>query len=136
MLSNLRHYLRISHLVGGFDTDYTSAEVVLIQSVFELALGLAGTKYENRLCVTNAGNHLVVVTVQLSGQLSLANIIRRRRHAGLSVVLFDIRADQLDFFFFAGNEHDHSLLVIDPQTHGRLHRLLLLQARNDNLIVD
>jgi hypothetical protein len=54
LLSDFCHNLRISHLVGWFDTYYVSAGVVFLQSFFELALCLTGTKYQNRFCLTNA----------------------------------------------------------------------------------
>jgi len=54
LLSDLCHNLRISHPVGWFDPYYVSAEVVFLQSFFELTLCLTGTKYQNRFRLTNA----------------------------------------------------------------------------------
>ena len=41
-------------------------------------------------------------------------------------MLFEIRTDLLYLFFLASNKYDYSFLVIDPQTDGSLHKLLLL----------
>ena len=65
----------ISHLVNCFNTDDASTKFVSLETFLQLALGLTRTKYQNRFCITNTRNYLIVVNVEMSRKLSLAAII-------------------------------------------------------------
>jgi len=76
VLSNFCRNLRIGHLVNCFNTDNTFAELLVLKMFFEFTFCLARTKYQNRFCITNARNHLIVVDIKVSRKLSLLAIIR------------------------------------------------------------
>ena len=74
VLSNFRRNLTISHLVNCFNANDPSTQFVSIQTFFQFALGLTGTKYQNRFCITNTRNYRIVVNVEMSHKLSIADI--------------------------------------------------------------
>jgi len=75
VMADVRHNLRFGHFVGRFHRDDVSAGALFLESLFQLALGLAGTKDQNGSGIAEKGNDLVVVARQMPGVLSLAGII-------------------------------------------------------------
>ena len=67
----------ISHLVNGFNTYYASTEFFSLNTFLELPLCLTRTEYQDRFCITNTRNNLIIVDVEMSGRVSLAAIICR-----------------------------------------------------------
>ena len=61
VLADVRHNLRFSHLIGRFHHDDVSAGALFCESLFQFALGLAGTKDQNRSSITKISNDLVEV---------------------------------------------------------------------------
>jgi hypothetical protein len=106
-MADVRHNLRFGHFVGRFHRDVVSAGLLFLESLFQFALGLAGTKDQNRSSITNISNNLVVVACEIPGVSSLARIIGRnflvfeptnRRFAGTPKLLLHIGLDALCFF--------------------------------------
>ena len=75
MLSNFRRNLAIRHLVNCFNTYDTSTEVVSFKTLFQFALCLTRTKYQNRFCITNRRNYRIVVNIEMSRKRSLEAIL-------------------------------------------------------------
>ena len=75
MLSNLRRDLTIRHLVNGLDTYDPPTEVAPLETFSQLILRLAGTEYQNGLCIANARNDCGIVDVEMSRESSLAAVI-------------------------------------------------------------
>jgi len=105
-MADVRHNLPLSHLVGRFHRDDMCAGALFLESLFQFALGLAGTKDQDRSSMTKILNDLVVVTRKIPGVRSLARIIRRDflvfkpangRIAGAPKLLLRIGLDVLCF---------------------------------------
>jgi hypothetical protein len=56
VLANFRGNLAIGHLVDAFHSDDAVAQVVLLETLRQLALCLSGAEYQNRIGITNGGN--------------------------------------------------------------------------------
>jgi len=56
----------IGHLVDRFNANDTSTEFFALNMFLELVLGLAWAKYQYGFCITNAGNNLVKVIVEMA----------------------------------------------------------------------
>jgi len=105
-MADVRHNLRFGHFVGRFHRDDVSAGALYLESLFQFALGLAGTKDQNRSSMTKMSNDLVVVAREIPGVSSLARIIGRNflafkpangRIAGAPKLLLHIGLDALCF---------------------------------------
>ena len=104
---DVRHNLRLGHFVGRFHRDDVSVGFLFLESLFQFALGLAGTKDQDRSSITKISNDLVVVAREIPGVSSLARIIGRNflvfkaangGIAGTPKLLLHIRLDALCFF--------------------------------------
>jgi len=74
-MANMCHNLRLGHFVGRFHRDDLRASSILFETPFQFALGLPGTKDQNRSGITKMGNDQVVAAPEMPGVLSLACII-------------------------------------------------------------
>ena len=77
MLSNFCSNLRLRHIVNCFNTYDASIEAVSFKTLFQFALCLTRTEYQNSFCIPNARNYRIVVNVEMSRKGSLAAVILR-----------------------------------------------------------
>ena len=77
ILADFCRDLAIRHLVDCFNGDDVPTEIVSFEALFQLALGLARTKQQNRFGITNRRDHLIVVIVEMARKLPLVAVIRR-----------------------------------------------------------
>jgi hypothetical protein len=77
VLADFRRDLAIRHLVGSLNGEDVYPELVSLQTLLQLALGLTRTKQQNRFGVTNRRNHLSVVIVEMARKLFLVTVIGR-----------------------------------------------------------
>ena len=82
-MADMCHNLQLGHFVGRFHRDGLRAGFILLESLFQFALGLAGTKDQDRSGITKTGNDLVVVARKMPGVLSAAN--RRQALSGIQI---------------------------------------------------
>jgi len=91
VLSNSCGNLAIGHFVNCFDTDDASTESFTRKTFFEFAFCLAGAEDQNRFCIAKMRDHVIIVTVEIAGKLSVSLVIRptffRSRTAGKSRML-------------------------------------------------
>jgi len=79
MMADMRHNLRLGHFVSRFGRDDPGAGFIILEPLFQFALGFARTKNQDGFSITNTGNDLVIIALEAPGVLSLARIIRRNR---------------------------------------------------------
>jgi len=65
------------HLVNRFNPDDASTKPLASEAFFEFALGLARAKNQDGLCVTNMRDDLVIVSVEVSRELSVLLVVCR-----------------------------------------------------------
>jgi len=132
VLSDLRRNLMARHPIDGFNAHDACIEVVFVESLLQLALGLTGTEYQDGLRIANTRNDRIVIDIELSGKPSLAAIIGRyllsfmgtfkRRITRAAELSLHLRYDQSRLFPFVRDSHDNGLFVVNPQTHVCFHR--------------
>jgi len=66
VMTDVGHNLPIGHFISRFHHDDVSAGSLFLESLFQLTLGLAGTKDQNRSRITKISNDLVVVAREIS----------------------------------------------------------------------
>ena len=76
-LFHLGHNLCLSHFIGSFHCYNTYADLVSLHPLFQFALCLTGAKYQNRFCITDARNYLIVVICEMPHIISFLRIICR-----------------------------------------------------------
>ena len=126
-MSNFCCNLRISHFVNCFNTNYMSTEAFSRELFFEFNFCLARTKYQNRFCIANMRNYIIVVSVEMFRKSSLLAIIwwnwlRFKWTAWTWIrctlnMFFNIRFYYFYLFLFANKKYDNSLSMINPQSH-------------------
>jgi hypothetical protein len=75
VLADMGHNLWIGHFVGRFHREDLRGAFLFLKSLFQLALGVAGTKDQNHSGVSKIGNDLVVVTINVPSVFSLPRIV-------------------------------------------------------------
>src|SRR5271165_472186 len=78
-LLHLGHNLWLSHFVGSFRRYDTYADLISLYPLYQLALCLTGAKYQNRFCITDARNYLIVVIRKMPHIISFPRIICRNQ---------------------------------------------------------
>ncbi len=92
-LSNFCCNLALRHLVNCFNTNNAPTESLNRKPFFELILGLAGAKDQNRFCAAKMRDHLIIVSVAMAGILSVPLVVRQAFFYCKSVcVLFPVVA--------------------------------------------
>ena len=81
-LLHLGHNLWLSHFVGSFHRYNTYADLVSLHPLFQFALCLTGAKYQNRFCITDTRNYLIVVICEMPHIISFPRIICRNHSCG------------------------------------------------------
>src|SRR5579871_6187471 len=111
VFADLRGDLAVGHLIGGFNGDDVSPELVSLQTLLQFAFGLPRTKQQNGFSTANRRNNLVIIIVQFARKVPLTAVISlhllrfivpRRPDAAKTARLFlDVGADLQRFFPFS-----------------------------------
>src|SRR5208282_3150138 len=70
--------LCLSHFIGSFHCYNTYADLVSLHPLFQFALCLTWAKYQNRFCITDARNYLIVVICEMPHIISFLRIPQSR----------------------------------------------------------
>jgi len=125
VMADVCHNLWLGHFIGRFRRDEPGPDFAILEPLFQFALSLAGTKYQDRSGMAKMGNDLIVVAREMPGVLSLLRIVGRNflvfkpangRLAGSPKLLFHIGLYSLGFFPGLREDDDESLLMIEPKT--------------------
>ena len=121
-LSNVGNHLILCHLVGGFYFQYPVFQTfVFSDRLLELDLGFSGAHDEDRVCILEGGNDLLIVLVQLEPkpvaltEFRIGFLVQLASKLGPSRVMggrLDMGWDYLNDAILVRN--DIRLLVVDP----------------------
>ncbi len=75
VMADMRHNLRLGHFISRFHGDEMRAGLILLETLFQFALGLAGPQDQNGSRIAKIRNDLIIVAREVSAVISLARII-------------------------------------------------------------